>query len=121
MVVIGQELHCGVHLRTQVLIWILDLHFHLDGCLLAVCLGRNLRNFAVIFAIRKSVHGDDTFLIRTQFGKVVLRDVQFDLNIVQIGESDDFTHRSTFSAAGETGSDQFALLCGAFEDSAVYR
>ena len=58
--------------------------------------------------------------LRREFGKVVLRDIELDLNVVEIGERDYRTARATFGAAGKLRGDQFALFGGALENRAAY-
>ena len=73
----------------QVLVGIQDLHLHLHGGLLAIGFGRNLGDHAVPFEVRKRVDGHDALLLRARAGEIVLRDVEFDLQIDQIGQRDD--------------------------------
>ena len=56
-VVVGEKLHCRIHVRAQVLVGVQDLHLHLNGRFLAVRFRRHLGDDAVPLEIRKRVDG----------------------------------------------------------------
>ena len=95
-----------------------DLHFHLHRRFLPIRFRRHFCDLAFVGAVFEGVEGDDAFLIGRQLGKVVLRDVEFDLNVVEVGERDDGSARTAFGAAGELRGDEFAFFGGAFENRA---
>src|SRR5208282_1663699 len=96
---VREKLDGGVHLRPQKHVWIFGriqyLYFHLHRGFLPIGLGRNLRNFAVVGLVGISIRGDDTLLFGTQPGKIRLRDVELNLEIVQIRQRH---YRSLWSA-----------------------
>ncbi len=53
---VRQELDGGVHVGPQIGIGIQDLHFHLHRGLGPVGLGRNLRDHAILLAVRIGIH-----------------------------------------------------------------
>ena len=112
------ELHGGVHFRAQVGIGFQNLNLDLDRRFLPVRFRRHFGDLAFVGAIFEGVEGDDAFLLRRELGKVVLRDIEFDLNVVQIGEGDDRSARAAFGAAGKLRGDQFALFGGALQNRA---
>jgi hypothetical protein len=64
------------------------LHLDLHGGLLAVGLGRDLLDEAVVLAVGKGVGGDGSVLAGVQLGEIVLADVQLHFQVVQIGQRD---------------------------------
>ncbi len=78
-----------------------------------VGLGGNLSDLAVVFAIGKCVHSDERFLFRTKPSEIILGDVQFHLQIVQIGQREYRTRR-----AGKLSGEQFALFYTAVQNRA---
>ena len=73
-------------------------------------------DLALVFAIRIGVGRDDGRLARTEFGEIVLIDVELDLKVVEIGQRDDVTFRA--SIAGKTRRDEFAAFDVALQDGA---
>src|SRR5262249_41601441 len=98
-----------------------DLYFYLHRRLLPVRLRRNLRNLAVVLAIGEGVRGDNASLSRTQAGEIILRDVEFYLDVVQVCERHNRASGAAFRSAGKLCRDQFALFCLALQNRATYR
>ena len=113
---LGLELDGGVHFGAEVGIRLQNLNFHLDGGFLPVRLRRHLGDFAFVGAVFEGVEGDGAFLFRREFGEVVLSDVEFDLDVVQVGERNDGAARTAFGTAGELGGDEFTFFGGAIEN-----
>src|SRR5579871_1478959 len=106
--------HTRIHLRPQVTIGILHPNLYLHSGLLTICLGRDLFDEAVILAVGTvSVSGDDAGLSRAEFGKIALINIQFNLQVVQIGHRYNIAF-CTF-VAHEAGGDELALLDIALE------
>ena len=120
-VVAGQKFYRGIHFRAQVVIRVENLHLYLNGCFLPVRLGGNLVDHAVVFAIGVGVYRDDALLLRTEAGEVILRDVKFDLDVVQVGQGDHLTLRAAFRGAGKLRRHQLAFFRGALENRAADR
>src|SRR5260370_25342539 len=59
LVLVRQKMDCSVHLRPQMRVRIQDLHFDLDGRLLAVGKWRNLPEHAIPFTGWESLDGYD--------------------------------------------------------------
>ncbi len=56
------------------------------------------------------------FCLEPKPREVVLRNVEFDLEIVQIGQRDHLSLRTALGAAGELRRYQLTLLCRAFQN-----
>src|SRR5437879_12490345 len=80
---LGDERHAGIHLRTEKLVRLEDFHFHLHGGFLAVGLRRDFKNHAIIFAVGKGIGGDDAFMMLLELGKIVLGVVDLNLQGIQ--------------------------------------
>ena len=112
------ELHGGIHFRAQVGIGLQNLNLDLDGRFLPVRFGRHFGDLAFVGAIFEGVESDDAFLLGRQLGEVILRDIEFDLNVVQVGERDYRSARAAFGAAGELRGDEFSFFRRALENRA---
>ena len=60
-------------------------------------------------------------LLGTESGKVSLRDIEFDLQVVQVGKRHDRTLRATSGSTGKLRGDQLALFGGALENRSGHR
>ena len=106
LIVVGLslELNGCIHLGPEVRVWLQNLNFDLNGRFLPIRFGRHFGNFAFVRAVFECIESDDAFLLGRQFGKVILGDIEFDLNVVEISERD---YRSAWTAFGAAGE-----LCG---------
>ena len=75
---------------------------------MAVGFGRDFGDGAVVLFVGIGVGEQDGLLAEVELGKVGLVDVEFDFDIVQIGEGDDEALGA--ADAGEAGGDELALF-----------
>ena len=61
-----------------------------------------------VFSIGIRIGGNDAFLFGPEFREIVLADIEFDLEIVEIGHGDDVAFGAF--VADETGGDEFAFF-----------
>ena len=115
------ELYRRIHFRPQVRIGFQNLNLDLHRRFLPIRFRRHFRDLAFVGAILERIQGDGALLFRRQFGKIILRDIELDLNVVQICEVHNRSARAAFGAAGELRGDQFAFLSGAFQNGAAHR
>src|SRR5580704_2847211 len=98
-----------------------NLHFHLYRGLRPVGLRRDFGNHAIPLEVRIGIDGDYAFLLGAELGEIVLRDVEFDLKVVQVSQGHYQALRAAFSGAGKSRGDQFSFFCGALKDGSSYR
>ncbi len=60
-------------------------------------------------------------MLGTEPGKIVLRDIEFDLEIVQIGQGDDQALRTAFGRAGKSRGHELAFFGGALKNGSSHR
>ena len=106
-----------IHFRPQIVVRIRDLHLHLHRRLLTIRFRRNLIDHALVLAIGIGVRGDDALLLRPELCEIVLTDIEFHLQIVEIRQRYDVAFGAAL--ADEAGSDKLALLDCALENSPV--
>ncbi len=111
----------AVHVRPQVRVRVQDLHFHLHRGLGPVGLGRHFGDHAVVLAVGEGIGCDHAFLFGAEPGEIVLRDIEFHLKIVEIGQRDDQALRAAFGGAGESRSHQLAFFGGSLENGSGHR
>ena len=89
LVFFGLKFHRGIHVGPKICVRIQNLHLDLYRGFGAVGLGRNFGNHAVVLAVGEGIDRDRPLLLRAKFGEIILRDIELDLKIVQIGQGDD--------------------------------
>src|SRR5579859_3699685 len=118
---VREKAHVGVLFGTEVVIWIENFYFHLHLCLLTIRHRSDFVDLALVLAIGIGIRREHRFLRRPQFRKIVLADVELDLQIGQICQRD---HRAARAAAigggGELCGYEFAFFCGSFQDRSRY-
>src|SRR5262249_39846293 len=111
LVFLAEKANVGVLFGTQIIVRIENLDLHLHGRFLAVTLGRDLIDHALVLAIGISVSGHHCTLLWAELGEIVLADVEFNLQVREIGKSHDRTTRSSrISCAGKLRRDKLALF-----------
>src|SRR6185369_3310092 len=118
---VREEFDGGIHVWPKVRVRGQDLHFYLHRGFRPFGLGRHFRDHAVVLAVRESISCDYAFLFGVEPGEIVLRDIEFHLEIVEIGQGDDQALRAAFGGAGESRSHELAFFRGPLENSSRYR
>src|SRR5438477_8382055 len=95
-----------------------NLNFDLHRGFLAIGLRRNFRDHSVVLSVRKSVNCDHALLPGAKLGEIVLRDVEFDLDIMQVGKRNNLTLWAAFSLAGELRRNQLTSFRGTLQNGA---
>src|SRR5213078_1462851 len=72
-----------------------------------------------VASILECIEDHGGFLLRSEFGEVILCNIEFDLDVIQIGQRDNRPAWTTFGAAGKLRRYQFALFSCAFKNRAA--
>ena len=106
----------SVHVRPEKVVRVVDAHLHLYGGFRAVGFGRHLLHKALILAVWVSVGSNGAFLLRPQLREIILADIEFHLQVVQIGHGHQVALGAFF--AYESVGDKLTLLHVAVENGA---
>src|ERR1700722_1590148 len=105
-----------VHFGAQILIWVKDFHLYLHRRFLSIRFGRDLVDRSVVLAVRECVGSDDALLFGTELREIILIHIDFDLQIVKVGDRDYVAFRAFI--AYESGGDKLALFDVALQNRA---
>ncbi len=94
------------------------MHLHLHRSLLPVGFWRNLRDDSLVFLVGIRVGRDLSLLRGTKPGEIRLRDIEFDLKIIQVRQGYDRSLRPARRCARKLRRNQFAFFGSAVEDRA---
>ncbi len=84
-------------------------------------MGRHLGDHAAVLPVRESIRCHYPFLSGVEPCEIILRDIEFHLQVVEIGQGDDQTLRATFGGAGKSRSHELALFRRPLENGSSHR
>ena len=108
-------------MNVGILARIQNLYLHLHRGLLPVRFRRNLRDDAVVFLVGICISRDLRPLCRAKTGEVRLRDIELDLQIIQIRQGNHRTLWAARGCAGELRRNKLAFFCRTVENRARHR
>ena len=114
-----EECHACVHFRADVFVRLEEFDFYLNGRLLPIRFRSNFINMAIVRTVGISIRNNRARLVWVDAIEVVLVDIEFNLDIIEIRKCDNESFGSLI--ANKRRGDHFSLLDVAFENRSADR